>query len=127
MQAELKELQAINSELSELQSSDEAFEEQATNVPRPIAATATKSTKTTTTAGGARAGTAGESYVFDLGAKRRITVNVFAGKKRVDLREFYEDESGELKPGKKGISLSLEQYELLKSVIPRVDDALKRL
>lgn len=124
MQAELKELQAINSELSELQSSDEAFEEQATNVPRPVAATATKSTKTTTTAGGARAG---ESYVFDLGAKRRITVNVFAGKKRVDLREFYEDESGELKPGKKGISLSLEQYELLKSVIPRVDDALKRL
>lgn len=49
----------------------------------------------------------GEKYI-DLGKKKRATVRSFKGTKYVDLREFY-DAGGQEKPGKKGISLTVEQ------------------
>jgi len=54
---------------------------------------------------------AGESYV-DLGKKRRVTVRDFKGSTLIDIREFYGSE-GDEKPGKKGISLSVEQWKSL--------------
>ena len=66
----------------------------------------------------------------------------------IDIREYYEDASGELKPGKKGlpvfpclfyawriiltvffsgISLQKEQWKTLKGLIPQIDDALEKL
>jgi len=42
---------------------------------------------------------------FDLGNNRRLVVKTFYGKTYVDIREWY-DAGGELKPGKKGISLT---------------------
>ncbi|EUC63863.1 RNA polymerase II transcriptional coactivator, putative [Rhizoctonia solani AG-3 Rhs1AP] len=51
----------------------------------------------------------GNTY-FEISGKRRVTVRSFNGLKLVDIREMYTDRaSGELKPGKKGISLSEEQ------------------
>ncbi|CAD6573219.1 MAG: hypothetical protein CYPHOPRED_005099 [Cyphobasidiales sp. Tagirdzhanova-0007] len=51
----------------------------------------------------------------DLGNKKRVTVREFKGKILIDIREFYEDKNTEeIKPGKKGISLSFEQWETLK-------------
>ncbi|CAE6443008.1 unnamed protein product [Rhizoctonia solani] len=51
----------------------------------------------------------GNTY-FEISGKRRVTVRSFNGLKLVDVREMYTDKaSGELKPGKKGISLSEEQ------------------
>jgi len=51
----------------------------------------------------------GDSYV-DIGKKKHVTVREFKGMQLVDIREFYTDKaSGEDKPGKKGISLTLEQ------------------
>ncbi|KAH9978988.1 transcriptional Coactivator p15-domain-containing protein [Lactifluus volemus] len=50
----------------------------------------------------------GDKYV-DLGNKRRITVRSFKGKTLVDIREYYGAEDDE-KPGKKGISLTVEQW-----------------
>jgi hypothetical protein len=49
----------------------------------------------------------GEKYV-DLGKKRRATVRSFKGTALLDIREFYGADDQE-KPGKKGISLTLEQ------------------
>ncbi|KAN0132091.1 PC4 domain containing protein [Lactarius tabidus] len=53
----------------------------------------------------------GGSYV-DLGKKKRVTVREFKGSTLIDIREYYGSE-GEEKPGKKGISLSVEQWRNL--------------
>ncbi|BEJ13251.1 hypothetical protein CspHIS471_0304250 [Cutaneotrichosporon sp. HIS471] len=53
---------------------------------------------------------------------RRVTVRQFKGKVLVDFREFYTDKaSGNAKPGKKGISLSAEQWAALKANMDVVD------
>lgn len=62
----------------------------------------------------------GEAY-FDLSSKRRVTVRKFKGKVLVDIREYYESDSGSLAPGKKGISLSEEQWDILKGLAGGID------
>jgi Transcriptional Coactivator p15 (PC4) len=55
-------------------------------------------------------------------------VKAYKGKPLIDIREFYNDKStGELKPGKKGISLTSEQYIQLKSSLSEIDDALAEI
>ena len=49
----------------------------------------------------------GEKYI-DLGKKKRATVREFKGTVLLDIREYYGADDQE-KPGKKGISLTLEQ------------------
>ncbi|THV05020.1 transcriptional coactivator p15, partial [Dendrothele bispora CBS 962.96] len=64
----------------------------------------------------------GEKYI-DLGKKKRATVRSFKGNMLVDIREFYGDDGNE-KPGKKGISLTMEQWETLKDSMSTIDDLL---
>jgi hypothetical protein len=49
----------------------------------------------------------GEKYI-ELGKKKRATVREFKGTVLLDIREYYGADDQE-KPGKKGISLTLEQ------------------
>lgn len=49
----------------------------------------------------------GDKYI-DLGKKRRAVVRSFKGMALLDIREYYGPE-GDEKPGKKGISLQIEQ------------------
>ncbi|KAH9858601.1 transcriptional Coactivator p15-domain-containing protein [Lenzites betulinus] len=67
----------------------------------------------------------GEKYV-ELGKKKRATVSMFKTMKRLDIREFYGDE-GDLKPGKKGISLSYEEWETLKRSSEAIDSFFAKL
>ncbi|KAI0708196.1 RNA polymerase II transcriptional coactivator, partial [Cerioporus squamosus] len=67
----------------------------------------------------------GERYV-DLGKKRRATVTTFKGTAYVDVREFYGDE-GDLKPGKKGIMLSQDQWETLKKSTDVIDSLFAKV
>ncbi|KAF7315634.1 Activated RNA polymerase II transcriptional coactivator [Mycena indigotica] len=70
-----------------------------------------------------------EKFV-DLGKNKRVTIREFKKSVLVDIREFYTDKStDEMKPGKKGISLSLEQYQALKSAIVAgvLDEAVDEL
>lgn len=62
---------------------------------------------------------------WDLASNRRVTVSSFSGSPRIDLREYYTDkESGELKPGKKGISLSIEQWRTLLGLKDEIEEAI---
>ncbi|KAG6878823.1 hypothetical protein C0992_007444 [Termitomyces sp. T32_za158] len=64
----------------------------------------------------------GDKYV-SLGKKKRATVRSFKGTPLIDIREFYGNE-GDEKPGKKGISLTVEQWETLKKSTEILDDLL---
>ncbi|KAK7698668.1 hypothetical protein SLS64_012279 [Diaporthe eres] len=63
---------------------------------------------------------------WDLSGKRRIVVQEFKGNWYVNLREYYEDKSGEMKPGKKGIMLSVEQYQTLVGSVPAITKELRK-
>lgn len=65
----------------------------------------------------------GEPY-WTLGRNRRVTVRTFKGKTLVDIREYYEKDDGEMAPGKKGISLNLQQYRDLKDLFEEIDEEL---
>ncbi|KAF9460709.1 transcriptional Coactivator p15-domain-containing protein [Collybia nuda] len=68
----------------------------------------------------------GEKYI-ELGKKKRVTVRIFKGTPLIDIREFYTDASGIDKPGKKGLSLGLDQWETLKTGSKTIDELLVTL
>ncbi|XP_064325905.1 activated RNA polymerase II transcriptional coactivator p15-like [Phalacrocorax carbo] len=72
-------------------------------------------------------GTEEEEGMFQIGKMRYVTVSCFKGKALVDIREFYADKEGSMKPGRKGIALSAEQWNQLKEIIPEIDAAVKKL
>lgn len=66
-------------------------------------------------------------YYFDLGKKRRLTIRKWKGSCYVDIREFYEDSDGEQRPGKKGISLSVDQWKTLMQLQDFVEQEISKL
>jgi len=44
----------------------------------------------------------------------------------INIREYYMDGQGENRPGKKGISLSPEQWQALKGHMSTIDSRLKK-
>ena len=67
-----------------------------------------------------------DEIAIKLDDKKRITVRKFKGKLLVDIREFYNDK-GEMKPGKKGIALSKENWNKLKDYINVIDEAIENM
>ncbi|RYO78717.1 hypothetical protein DL766_009895 [Monosporascus sp. MC13-8B] len=65
----------------------------------------------------------GNTY-WPLSNTRRINISEFKGKVLVNIREYYTDQTGELRPGKKGISLSLDQYNSFIKAIPDINAQL---
>ncbi|KAI5926968.1 transcriptional Coactivator p15-domain-containing protein [Camillea tinctor] len=81
-----------------------------------------KKTKKTKTSASANSGKDDDGNSFwSLGGTRRITISGFKGKTYVNIREYYTDASGDLKPGKKGIMLTPEQYNALLENIPAIN------
>lgn len=58
--------------------------------------------------------------------KKLLKIREFKGKVYVDIREFYE-KNGDLLPGKKGISMTPEQWRKLISLSDEVNETLKTL
>ena len=61
---------------------------------------------------------------YVLEENRLVTVSTFRSKKTVHIRDFYKDGQDVLRPSKKGIVLTLGQWEKLKTMIPAIDEAL---
>lgn len=78
--------------------------------------------------GNIQAGLGTPDAIFDIGKNKRVTVRQFRNVNLIDIREYYMDNStGEMRPGKKGISLTEDLYdEFLKHRL-NIDEALRRL
>ncbi|KAJ3553705.1 hypothetical protein NM688_g3470 [Phlebia brevispora] len=87
--------------------------------------TSSKKKAATEEAGAVLVDASGDKYV-DLGKKKRATVRAFKGTTYVDIREFY-DAGGEEKPGKKGISLTQEQWNTLKTNMDIIDTLVAKV
>ncbi|XP_028162260.1 RNA polymerase II transcriptional coactivator [Ostrinia nubilalis] len=61
-----------------------------------------------------------------LQGKKLVKVREFKGKVYVDVREFYE-KNGDLLPGKKGISLTPEQWRKLLSLGDEINETISTL
>ncbi|CAB3247532.1 unnamed protein product [Arctia plantaginis] len=61
-----------------------------------------------------------------LQGKKLVKVREFKGKVYVDIREFYE-KNGELLPGKKGISMTPEQWRKLLSLGDEINETVSSL
>ncbi|XP_053208524.1 activated RNA polymerase II transcriptional coactivator p15-like [Panonychus citri] len=69
----------------------------------------------------------GSDVRFQLSNNRFVSVGSFKGRLRVDIREFWINDKGEKCPGKKGLSLNLDEWKKFKDCIDDVDAALKKL
>ncbi|KAK7410937.1 hypothetical protein VNO78_02178 [Psophocarpus tetragonolobus] len=58
--------------------------------------------------------------VCEISKYRRVSVRNWQGKIMVDIREFYTKDGKEL-PGKKGISLTMDQWNVLRSHVEEID------
>ena len=63
---------------------------------------------------------------FPLSNKRFLTVSLFKSRVRIDIREYYLNDAGERKPGKKGISLSREEWDKVKDQMDDIEKAIKK-
>ncbi|KAF1848652.1 PC4-domain-containing protein [Cucurbitaria berberidis CBS 394.84] len=61
---------------------------------------------------------------LNASGKRRVTVSEYNKKTLVNIREYWVSDSGELKPGKKGISLTVDQYNTLLAAAPLLESIL---
>ncbi|KAK7501559.1 hypothetical protein BaRGS_00006990 [Batillaria attramentaria] len=62
--------------------------------------------------------------MFPLARMRYATVSEFRGKKLVSIREYYEKD-GQLLPGRKGISLTIDQWNALQDQMDDINHAVK--
>lgn len=62
---------------------------------------------------------------WEISRARRVTISEFNKKKMVSVREYYEKD-GRWLPGKKGISMTLEQYAAFVAVLPEIESELVR-
>ncbi|XP_016149872.1 activated RNA polymerase II transcriptional coactivator p15-like [Sinocyclocheilus rhinocerous] len=86
-----------------------------------------KSGETSKPSGSAKSDRNNDDNLFQIGKLRYVSVRDFKGKVLIDIREYWMDQAGEMKPGKKGISLNPEQWNQLKEQMSDIDDAIRRL
>ncbi|TGO15271.1 hypothetical protein BTUL_0042g00410 [Botrytis tulipae] len=87
----------------------------------------TKATKATTTAKPTSSASAiSPSWDLSTGrTPRKIELSDFKGQTLINIREFYEKD-GNVLPGKKGISLTVDQYKNFLKSIPQINANLKK-
>ena len=65
---------------------------------------------------------------FSLGenSNHMLTVTSFNNNLKVHIRQFYLNENGEMNAGRIGITLSVEEFNELVKLIPKVQDSVAR-
>uniref|UniRef100_A0A4W6G4A9 Activated RNA polymerase II transcriptional coactivator p15 n=1 Tax=Lates calcarifer TaxID=8187 RepID=A0A4W6G4A9_LATCA len=86
-----------------------------------------KSGESSKPGGSSKGSSNSDDNMFQIGKMRYVSVRDFKGKVLIDIREYWMNADGEMKPGKKGISLNPEQWNQLKDQISEIDDAIKRI
>eukprot|EP00904_Undaria_pinnatifida_P002640 jgi/Undpi1/12377/HiC_scaffold_5.g02049.m1 len=69
----------------------------------------------------------GVSNKIELGKKKFVDVREFKGMTLIDIREYYENADGEMKPTKKGISLSPAQWKALRENMDEIDSKIEEI
>ncbi|KAL7090431.1 hypothetical protein ACP275_12G040800 [Erythranthe tilingii] len=59
-------------------------------------------------------------FICELSKNRKVSVRNWQGKTMVDIREFYLKDGKEI-PGKKGISLLMDQWKILRDHADEID------
>ncbi|KAK2750676.1 hypothetical protein FQN57_002749 [Myotisia sp. PD_48] len=95
---------------------DDELESQTEKSPERVKKSKTSDATTKTDANG--------DMYWEISRLRRVTVSTFKGRVMVHIREFYEKDGQEL-PGKKGISLTLEQFNMFSSLLPEIGAAIE--
>jgi len=72
----------------------------------------------------------GESAVISTFEKNkkeevRVSVETFHGRNIINIRVYYKDDDGTMKPGKQGIALAVERYKDLAGAILDLGQHLK--
>ena len=67
-----------------------------------------------------------DGEVLDVGRNKLVTVSQFRGATLVHIREYYVDDSGARRPGKKGIALTTQQWQQLMAGQTRVQAAIEQ-
>ena len=57
-------------------------------------------------------------------SNRMVTVTPFNANLKVHIRQFYVDENGEIKASRIGITLSVEEFNELVKLIPKIQDSI---
>eukprot|EP00903_Cladosiphon_okamuranus_P013943 g12969.t1 len=68
----------------------------------------------------------GVSNKIELGKNKFVDVREFKGQVLVDIREYYEKD-GEMRPGKKGISLTAGQWKALKDNMDGIEAKIEEI
>jgi len=90
-----------------------------TVVPTETEAASTGASETKATSGDS-------TSVFKLSDLRQLSVRTWKGKVNIDIREYYSS-GGELKPGNKGISLTVDQWKRLQGYVADINQAVSKL
>ena len=61
-----------------------------------------------------------ERFSFREKSECMVTVTPFMGKLKVNIRQFYVNGNGEIKPGKSGIVLEIKEFYKLIELIPQI-------
>ncbi|KAF9579542.1 Transcriptional coactivator, partial [Lunasporangiospora selenospora] len=62
-----------------------------------------------------------------LGPKKRLTIRKWQDRTLIDIREYYQDKDNQTKPGKKGISLTPEQFQLIQNHSDEISEVINAM
>lgn len=65
-----------------------------------------------------------EEQKIQISDNRFMEVSKFHGKTYVSIREYYKDSSGQQKPTKKGISLTVDQWKKVVENAEKINDII---